>query len=267
MVNVVGVKFLSEDTCVGKMYYFGVNELDYELGQRVFVDTSKGLEYCEVVTNIVELEKSKIVGTLKYVKKKANENDYQKYLKNIKDSKEIILKVRELVEQHKLEMIVINAEYTFNRDQLLIKFLSDNRVDFRNLVKDIASIYKTRIELRQVGIRDEAKTLGGLGICGRVFCCTSYLSDFTTVSINMAKNQSLSLIPSKINGACGRLLCCLVYEDQMYRELKKDLPDLGSMYDTDHGRGKIISMNVLTKVIRVNVKDYGIVEVDLNGSN
>ena len=164
-------------------------------------------------------------------------------------------------------MKIIDANYTLNREQLLFHFLADNRIDFRVLAKDLASIYKTRIELRQVGVRDKAKNIGGLGLCGCSLCCSKFLNEFDSVSINMAKNQNISLNPSKINGACGRLLCCLKYEDETYEELRKELPKVGKIVETKQGQGKVISIDVLGKSYNVDVEKVGIVKVDLNESN
>ena len=164
-------------------------------------------------------------------------------------------------------MKIIDSSYTLNREQLLFHFLSDNRIDFRNLAKELASIYKTRIELRQVGVRDKAKNIGGMGMCGCTLCCSKFLNEFDSVSINMAKNQNLSLNPTKINGACGRLLCCLKYEDETYEELRKDLPKIGKIVETKQGKGKVVSLDVLKGTYNVEIENIGIVKVDINESN
>ena len=192
----------------------------------------------------------------------ATKTDYKKYLSNIKDAKKALVKCNELVDKYGLLMKIIDVNYTFDREQLIFRFLSDDRVDFRQLAKDLGSIYKTRIELRQVGIRDKAKEIGGIGPCGRKLCCNSFLTEFDSVSINMAKNQNLSLNPSKINGVCGRLLCCLKYENDIYTEYKKDLPDVGNKIKTDEYEGKVISVDVFNKVYKVLCNSGEIIVVD-----
>ena len=171
-----------------------------------------------------------------------------------------------MVEKEKLNMMILESNYTFDRNQLLFTFLADNRVDFRNLAKNLGSKFKTRIELRQVGVRDKAREVGGYGCCGRPLCCSKFLTDFDSVSINMAKTQNIALNPTKINGVCGRLLCCLKYENDTYKEYGKNLPKIGKKVKTEQGEGKVISTDILKQTYRVDVKDYGIVEVDLNES-
>ena len=189
------------------------------------------------------------------------------HLKNIEDAKKALKKCKEIVDEYNLNMMILDANYTFDRSQLLFTFLADSRVDFRKLAKDLANTYKTRIELRQVGVRDKAKEVGGYGCCGQVLCCSKFLTDFDSVSINMAKNQNIALNPTKINGVCGRLLCCLKYEDECYKECAKKLPKVGKKVDTEFGEGKVISAEILKQTYRVDVKDHGIVEVKVDESN
>ncbi len=267
MPLVVKVKFIKNNIATGKVYYFDNNELELKDGDRVIVEAAEHDCYCEVVGNLENISEDKITSKLKVVKYLAGEKEEKQHLKNVQDCQKIVKEVRELVEKYALNMQIISAEYTFNRKQLLVQFISDQRIDFRELVKDMAAKYRTHIVLRQVGVRDEAKVIGGIGMCGRILCCNSYLTEFSSVSINMAKNQNLSLIPSKISGVCGRLLCCLVYEDETYKELKKGLPKMNSVFETENGKGKVVGINVLTKTMRVLVKDHGIVEVKLDGSD
>ena len=206
--------------------------------------------------------------TIKTVIRKATKDDYNIYINNKKDADKAILEARKLVNKLKLDMRIIDASFTFDRSQLLFNFLADERVDFRELAKRLAQIYKTRIELRQIGVRDKAKEVGGIGPCGRFLCCNQFLTDFNSVSINMAKNQYLSLNPAKINGVCGRLLCCLKYEDEIYTELKEGLPLIGDFYDNNDVKGKIVSVDVFRKTVTVEDKNKGqiIMELD-NGSS
>ena len=208
-----------------------------------------------------------VTGKYIIVVRVCSKKDKEIHEKNIAEAKKALKKCKELVEKYELNMMILDANYTFDRGQLLFTFLSDNRVDFRTLAKDLANIYKTRIELRQVGVRDKAKEVGGYGSSGRELCCSKFLCDFDSVSINMAKNQNIALNPTKINGVCGRLLCCLKYEDECYKELSKKLPKVGKKVETEAGEGKVISIDILKQTYRVDVKDKGIVEVDLNESN
>ncbi len=257
MKEVVGVSFKPN----GQIYFFSPENLDLKIGTDVIVNTEKGLQYGTVQFTKKEVCEKKITGELKKIVRIANEKDKNINEKNIEEAKKALEKCRKLAEQHKLDMQIIEATYTFEKEQLLFKFLSDKRVDFRELVKDLANIYKTRIELRQVGVRDKAKEVGGCGLCGRALCCNKFLNDLDSVSINMAKNQSLSLNPTKINGLCGRLLCCLKYEDECYKELRKDLPTVGKKIETEKGPGKVVSVDILKRKYRVDVPDVGIIEV------
>lgn len=249
-----------------KKYFFNVNGLDLKSGQDVIVETEKGLQYGQVIS-IKKFSEEDFGIPLKNVIRIATEKDKKQYEKNLNDANRALEVARKKVEELKLKMRIIDARFTFDRGQLLFNFLADERVDFRELAKKLAQIYHTRIELRQIGVRDKAKDIGGLGPCGRFLCCSTFLTDFNSVSINMAKNQMLALNPSKINGVCGRLLCCLKYEDETYDQLKKDFPKIGSIYKSGDTVGKVISLNVFKKTAIIEVKNHIQVEVDLsNGS-
>lgn len=260
MVEVINIMFKDSN----KTYYFSPNGIKLHDNDKVIVNTERGMQLATVVGEIEKIEEKKLVSKLKDVLRKANSEDIKENEKNIRDSERALEKCRELVEKNKLEMKVIDASFTFDRSQLLFRFLSDNRVDFRVLAKDLAAIYRTRIELRQVGVRDKAKEVGGIGPCGREFCCAKFLNDFDSVSINMAKNQSIALNPSKINGVCGRLLCCLKYEDENYRESKKKLPAVGAKVKINEGEGSVVSVDVLNEKYIVYIQDLGPIEVKVN---
>lgn len=263
MIEVVGVSLKKG----GKIYFFSPNGLKLTKGTNVIVKTERGLQLGIIETENMEIEEQKLKTTLSEVVRVCSKKDKEMHEKNSKEAKHALKKCKELVEKYNLNMIILDASYTFDRGQLLFTFLADNRVDFRKLAKDLASIYKTRIELRQVGVRDKAKEVGGYGTCGRPLCCSKFLCDFDSVSINMAKNQNIALNPTKINGACGRLLCCLKYEDECYKEYSKKIPKVGKKVETEFGEGKVISIDILKQKYRVDVKDHGIVEVDVNESN
>ena len=256
---VVGIK-LNEN---GKTYYFNANGFNLNEGDNVIVETEKGLQYGVVVaTSVDESNNSKM--EYKNVIRIANKNDTKKHMTNVKDAEKAVVKCNDLINQYELDMKIIDASYTFDREQLIFRFVSDNRVDFRQLAKDLGSIFKTRIELRQVGIRDKAKEIGGFGPCGRKLCCNNFLTEFDSVSINMAKNQNLSLNPTKINGVCGRLLCCLKYENDNYTEYKKGLPDVGHRVKTEKGEGKVISVDVFKRTYKVLLPDNEILVVEVS---
>lgn len=242
--------------------YFSCSKMNLKKNLTVIVETDKGLEFGTVVKEPFEDDK-KI--KLNKVVRIASKDDYLKNKKNIKDASFALKKCKELVNDLGLNMVVVDCRYTFDRNQLLFRFLSDSRIDFRDLARELASIYKTRIELRQIGARDKAREVGGCGQCGRSLCCAGFLKDLDTVSINMAKNQNIALNPNKINGVCGRLMCCLKYENDNYVECSKCLPKVGSLVDTDSGKGKVISVDILNKTYKVDV-DGNIVEVT-RGSN
>ena len=263
MINVIGVVFRNKK----RVYYFSPYVEKLFVGDKVIVSTEKGLQFGVVEIEEHQIDSFKIKGEIKSIVRKADEKDEQKHNKNIEESRKALLNARSIVENKKMNMYITSAEYTFGKEQLMFKFLADDRVDFRDLVKELASIYHTRIELFQIGVRDKAKEVGGLGPCGLVLCCHRFLNEFDTVSISMAKNQNIALNPSKINGQCGRLLCCLKYEDECYKECKKNMPKVGSKYKTEHGEGKITNVDIFNNSIKVYVQDYGMVEVKLNGSN
>ena len=262
MQKVVGVSFNKK----GRIYNFNANNYDLNIGDAVIVETEKGLQYGFVMTSIKEIDENSFSFPLKNVLRYASKKDSQNYYKNNQDAAKALVKSREIVEELKLNMHILDASFTFDRKQLLFNFTSDERVDFRELAKRLASIYKTRIELRQIGVRDKAKEVGGLGPCGRMLCCNTFLSDLNSVTINMAKNQMLALNPTKINGACGRLLCCLSYEDIVYSKLRENLPDIGDNYRDNNVNGKVVNIDILAQKIYVEDDKGNINEVKLNGN-
>ena len=239
--------------------YFNGNNLSVNVGDNVIVDTEKGLQYGVVkALNNDEFD----VSLYKNVVRVATSDDIKKNNDNINDAIFALKKCRKLVQKYGLNMKIIDAYYTFMREQLIFRFVSEDRVDFRNLAKELGAIYKTRIELRQIGIRDKARFVGGIGPCGRLLCCSTFLNDFASVSINMAKNQQLSLNPTKINGVCGRLLCCLTYENKNYTVSKKNMPNVGSKIDTKYGECKVLSIDIFNNTIKVGNDEVGIIELD-----
>lgn len=261
-MKIVGVKFNEED----QLTYYYVKDLDLRKNVTVIVENNEIVKFGKVVTPIHNIEEQQLSKELGNVVRIATKKDYNQHLNNLKQAEQALKKCKELVKKYKLEMNLIDAIYTFNQDQLIFHFYADSRVDFRDLAKELANIYKTRIELRQIGVRDKAKKVCGIGICGQKLCCSRFLNEFDSVSISMAKNQNLSLNPSKINGICGRLLCCLKYEDECYKECRKNLPNLGTTIDTEKIKGKVTSVDVLGQKYTVST-DKGNVEVDINGSN
>ena len=253
MSIIVGIKFKE----TGKLYYFAPNGLDFVEGEGVIVETARGVEYGTVVISNREVPDEDIKGELKPVVRKATEEDTQKHLANLAKRKDAIRTAQAMANKRKLDMKFVDAEFTFDNTKLLFYFTSETRIDFRDLVRELASEFHTRIELRQIGIRDECKMKGGLGPCGRVCCCNDYMNDFERVSIKMAKRQGLFLNPSKISGLCGRLMCCLKFEDDYYADTLKFMPKTGSEVDTPKGRGKVESCDLLrqTVVVRVAGKD------------
>lgn len=252
MAEIVGVRFKK----VGKVYYFSPKGYKLELGTKVIVETARGIECGEVV--ISNKECNDIVQPLKEVIRVANSEDFKIIENNKKKEKEAFKICEEKIAYRKLNMHLIDVECTFDNNKLLFYFTSESRVDFRELVKDLASIFRTRIELRQIGVRDEAKFLGGLGICGREFCCKGYLGEFQPVSIKMAKEQGLSLNPTKISGTCGRLMCCLKYEQEGYEELLKVTPKVGALVKTPNGKGYVEEVNLLTGKLKVKIENNDI---------
>ena len=250
MIKVVGVRFKK----AGKIYYFDPVDMDIQKDTYVVVETARGIEFGECVIGIKEISENDIVAPLKSVLRIATEEDINKHFKNKdkeKDAFEICLKK---IQEHGLTMKLIDVEYTFVNNKVIFYFTADGRVDFRELVKDLAAIFKTRIELRQIGVRDEAKMLGGLGPCGRPMCCSTFLGDFASVSIKMAKEQNLSLNPTKISGICGRLMCCLNYEQSTYEDIRKRMPKVGSIVKTSEGTGEVFSNNIVKESVKVKLR-------------
>lgn len=252
MTKVIGVRFRQ----AGKIYFFSPGKLEIKTQDRVIVETARGVEFGKVVTGPKEVEDDKITQPLKSVIRIANEEDYKKEEKNREKEKEAFNICLEKIRKHGLEMKLIDAEYTFDNNKVLFYFTADGRIDFRELVKDLASVFKTRIELRQIGVRDETKIMGGIGICGRTLCCHAHLSEFVPVSIKMAKEQNLSLNPTKISGMCGRLMCCLKHEEETYEYLNRKLPNVGDYVTTDDGlKGEVHSVNVLRQLVKVLIEN------------
>ena len=250
MIKVIGVRFRT----AGKIYYFDPAGLDIKIGDNVIVETARGIEYGYVVLGNREVTDDKIIQPLKQVIRMATDEDRVIEAKNKEREKEAFKICLEKIRKRGLEMKLIDAEYTFDNNKVLFYFTADGRIDFRELVKDLAAVFKTRIELRQVGVRDETKILGGIGICGRALCCHSYLSEFIPVSIKMAKEQNLSLNPTKISGVCGRLMCCLKNEEETYQVLNSKLPNIGDFVTADDGlKGEVHSVNVLRQLVKVLV--------------
>ena len=251
MVKVVGIRFRN----AGKIYYFGPGKLQLKAGMHAIVETARGVEMGTVMTDPREVSEESVVQPLKPVIRIATEQDEKQVEKNRQKEKEAFKICLEKIAKHKLDMKLVEAEYTFDNNKLLFYFTADGRIDFRELVKDLASVFRTRIELRQIGVRDETKILGGIGICGRCLCCHTYLSEFAPVSIRMAKEQNLSLNQTKISGVCGRLMCCLKNEQETYEELNRRLPGIGDTVTTPDGiQGNVQSVNVLRQLVKVVVE-------------
>ncbi|MDO4943506.1 MAG: stage 0 sporulation family protein [Lachnospiraceae bacterium] len=252
MIDVIGVRFRKN----GKIYFFSPNELEIEVGQNVIVETSRGIEYGKVVLGKRKIKSEKIISTLKPVIRIATPEDDKIDEQNKKKSQDAFSICLEKIAKHGLAMKLIDCEYTFDNNKVLFYFTADGRIDFRELVKDLASVFKTRIELRQIGVRDETKILGGIGICGRSLCCHTHLSEFAPVSIKMAKEQNLSLNPAKISGVCGRLMCCLKNEQETYEYLNRKLPNIGDIVKTNDGlKGEVQRVNVLRQNVKVIIED------------
>lgn len=251
MEKVVGVRFRN----VGKIYYFNPKNYKVKVGDHVIVETARGVEYGRVVLEPRSVKEDEVVHPLKEVLRVATKEDEDHEAENRQKEKEAFRICKKKIREHGLDMKLIDAEYTFDNNKVLFYFTADGRIDFRQLVKDLASVFKTRIELRQIGVRDETKILGGIGICGRTLCCHTYLSEFVPVSIKMAKEQNLSLNPGKISGVCGRLMCCLKHEEETYEELNRRLPNAGDYVTTDDGlKGEVSSVNVLRQLVKVLVE-------------
>ena len=249
MVEVVGVRFKSS----GKMYYFSPGELDIKEGEGVIVETARGMEYAEVYMARTMVKDDNIVKPLKSIVRIADSKDKKKHEENEAKKAEAMKLCQEKITKHGLEMKLIDVEFTFDNNKIVFYFTADGRTDFRELVKDLASVFRMRIELRQVGVRDEAKMLGGVGCCGRPLCCASWLSDFQPVSIKMAKTQNLSLNPTKISGICGRLMCCLNYENDVYCQMRKGMPDVDDVIETPKGMAKVVETDILKELVKARL--------------
>lgn len=259
MTKVVGVKFRN----TGKTYFFDPQDLEIEQGESVIVETARGVEFGTVSLGITKMKREDLSKPLKPVLRIANEEDHKQHIENESRKDETMAICQELVQKRNLDMKLVDVEFTISGNKVIFYFTADGRVDFRELVKDLASVFHMRIELRQVGSRDEAKMLGGIGSCGKSLCCTTWLSDFQPVSIKMAKNQNLSLNPTKISGVCGRLMCCLKYENDLYTKLRDGIPDNGEKVGTPDGRGKVFDTNILEETVRVRLFTG---ELDENGN-
>jgi len=268
LYDVVGVRFKK----AGKIYYFDPGDLSIEKDDFVIVETVRGVEYGKAVIARKQVEEHDVVLPLKKVVRIADPKDKMIVDENKQAAKEAYEVCNEKVNEHQLDMKLVDVEYTFDRNKVIFYFTADGRVDFRELVKDLAAIFRTRIELRQIGVRDEAKMLGGIGPCGRMLCCSTFLGDFDPVSIKMAKDQNLSLNPTKISGLCGRLMCCLKYENDEYETAKALLPDLGEIIETPQGKGKVVGLNILERVLQVELKEqervleYTLEEINKEGA-
>jgi len=251
MVKVVGIRFRN----AGKIYYFGPGDFDLKAGMHAIVETARGVEIGTVITNPREVSEESVIQPLKPVLRIATEADKRQAEKNAEKEKEAFRICLEKIQKHELDMKLVEAEYTFDNNKLLFYFTAEGRIDFRELVKDLAAVFRTRIELRQIGVRDETKIMGGYGICGRQLCCHTFLPEFAPVSIKMAKEQNLSLNPTKISGVCGRLMCCLKNEEETYEYLNSKLPGVGDFVTTDDGlKGEVTSVNVLRQLVKVTVE-------------
>ena len=251
MANIIGVRFKK----AGKIYFFDPAGNQVSRGEHVIVETSMGMEYGEVVISNRQLPQEKIVAPLKKIIRVANRQDARQNEENKKQEKEAFKLCEKKIKEHNLPMKLMDVEFKFDKSKILFFFTAEGRIDFRELVKDLAAIYKTRIELRQIGVRDEVKRLGGNGACGRELCCCSFLGNFETVSIKMAKEQNVSLNPSKISGNCGRLMCCLQYEQNVYEEKLKKLPKIGAIVKTEDGQGEVCGLETLKEIVKVKFKD------------
>ena len=268
MYDVVGVRFKK----AGKIYYFDPGDLSIQKDDYVIVETVRGVEFGKAVIARKQVEEHDVVLPLKKVVRIADQKDKMIVDENKHAAQEAYDVCNEKVNEHQLDMKLVDVEYTFDRNKIIFYFTADGRVDFRELVKDLAAIFRTRIELRQIGVRDEAKMLGGIGPCGRMLCCSTFLGDFDPVSIKMAKDQNLSLNPTKISGLCGRLMCCLKYENDEYESAKELLPDLGEIIETPQGTGKVVGLNILERVLQVELKgqdrvlEYTLDEINKEGA-
>lgn len=253
MLKVIGVRFKQ----AGKIYYFDPVNFPIHRNDHVIVETVRGVEYGKVVAGIRYVKEDEVVLPLKRVLRIASAEDQVQMQSNLQAARDALTICQEKVINHQLEMKLVDVEYTFDRNKIIFYFTAEGRVDFRELVRDLAAVFRTRIELRQIGVRDEAKLLGGIGPCGRILCCSSFLGDFEPVSIKMAKDQNLSLNPTKISGLCGRLMCCLKYENDQYEDVKQKLPDIGDFVHTPDGDGYVIALDIMEKIVEVRFKKEG----------
>lgn len=249
MIKVAGVRFKT----AGKVYYFDPGDLDVRQGDDVIVETARGMEFGAVSMGVTDIDETDVVAPLKKIVRIATEEDYKQHEENMRKKEEAMEVCQSKIDKHGMPMKLIDVEYNFDNSKIVFYFTADGRVDFRELVKDLAGVFRTRIELRQIGVRDEAKMLGGIGSCGRPLCCHSWMSDFEPVSIKMAKVQDLSLNPAKISGICGRLMCCLKYENEVYMELRKGMPEVGEKIKTPNGLGRVVETNLLEHSVKVRL--------------
>lgn len=264
MEKVVKVKFKQN----GTSYYFLASIPNLKNDIDVLVETEKGIQLGHVVSDILDIDTNLLKTPLKKIIRIATKKDNQIIEKNLRDAKKALELAKKIAEQENLNISFIDASFTYSRDQLLLRFVSDNRIDFRSLAKSLAGKYKTRIELRQIGVRDKAKQISGIGSCGQILCCNRFLKEFDSVSINMAKNQNLALNPNKINGLCGRLLCCLKYENEIYKDNRNELPKIGSILNVEEGEGKVVGIDILKKSYVIDIPKVGqVVKKINNGSN
>lgn len=261
MKKVIGVSFSGSK----KIYYFLANDFKLKKGDFVITSTEKGEQIGSVVTDFIEVDETKLNSELKNIVRIATKKDLSVNEKNMKDADKALVDARKIASELELDMQILDASFTFDRKQLLFTFLADARIDFRDLVKKLAAIYKTRIELRQIGVRDKAKLVGGCGQCGRELCCATFLRDLNSVSINMAKNQNLALNPQKINGVCGRLMCCLSYENDNYSVYKKGLPKVGDKVVSNGEAGKVISVDIFARTCKIETEDSKVITVEYKG--
>ncbi|MBP2072158.1 MAG: hypothetical protein PWR08_1788 [Thermoanaerobacterium sp.] len=257
MYTVVGIRFKK----AGKIYYFDPGDLPVNVGDNVIVETARGIEFGEVVVGKREVDDDEIIAPLKMVLRIATDEDLEHYKENKACEAEAFGVCMDMIKEHNLDMKLIDVEYTFDNNKIIFYFTADGRIDFRDLVKDLAAVFKTRIELRQIGVRDESKIVGGLGPCGRPLCCVTFLGDFEPVSIKMAKDQNLSLNPTKISGLCGRLMCCLKYEQDTYEEVRSELPSVGSLIKVDDKEMRITEVDVVRKKLKVKMKNAEGIEI------
>lgn len=249
--DVVGVRFKK----AGKIYYFDPGTFDIQKEDCAIVETTRGIEYGKVVIEKKSVDENDVVLPLRKVLRIATEADREQVTKNKAEAEEALDICLAKIYEHKLDMKLVDVEYTFDRNKIIFYFTAEGRVDFRELVKDLAAVFKTRIELRQIGVRDEAKMLGGIGPCGRMLCCSTFLGDFEPVSIKMAKDQNLSLNPAKISGVCGRLMCCLKYENDQYESAKQELPDIGEKIAVVQGKGRVVGLNILERLVQIELSE------------